>query len=145
MQPLRTCVFISKPALGGQASIFFTVFPLCLYSSVISSSVLCACMGYALLGCICAYQKLYSLNHSLKVPVGLESSWKICLFCLLVLLFLVSEYCASRKKSLNCWSRAFFQSLPRIKWLNKKAHRFYSLGGGEKKGISHLEWDWKLL
>lgn len=51
-----------------------------------------------------------SLNHSLKVPVGLESSWKICLFCLLDLLFLMSEYCASRKKSLNCWSRAFFKA-----------------------------------
>lgn len=73
------------------------------------------------------------IESSSWLRVFLKKKKNKCLFCLLDLLFLVSEYCASRKKSLNCWSRAFFQSLPRIKWLNKKAHRFYFLREKNKK------------
>lgn len=84
--------------------------------------------------CLQCWDVFVHIKSSNSLKSFIESStWlrvflkKMCLFCLLDLLFLVSEYCASRKKSLNCWSRAFFQSLPRIKWLNKEAHRFHFL------------------
>lgn len=110
--------------------------PLSPSSSTESRDVVCACRAGMYL---CISKAATLSNHSLKVPLGFESSWKKkkikkkCLFCLLDLLLLVSEYCASRKKSLNCWSRAFFQSLPRIKWLNKEAHRFHFLTEEKKR------------
>jgi len=89
-----------KAIVGDNLQYLFAVSPLCLYSSAVSNDVVCACMKHALLGCICAYQKQLVSQSFIEGSSWLRVFLKICLFCLLDLLFLVSEYCASRKKSL---------------------------------------------
>lgn len=117
------CVYF-KASAGGDKPQYLLQFSPSASPALWYPAMCCACMGMYL-----------RISKALLSQSFIESSsWlRVFLknmFILSSLLFLVSEYCASRKKSLNCWSRAFFQSLPRIKWLNKKEHRFYSLGGG---------------
>lgn len=96
-------VHFEASVLGTNSNISYSFLP-CRYNSAICSTVVC-------LHGVCIAGMYLRISKALVSQSFIESSsWlrvflkkkKKCLFCLLDLLFLVSEYCASRKKSLNC-------------------------------------------